>query len=164
MNEIKIGFPYPKNEPIREYLKGSEERQNIQKKLVDMSSEKVEIPIIIDGQEHKTGDLGKCVMPHNHQHILGTYHNAGEKEINLAIESSLDAWNSWSNTPLQDRSEIFLRMAELLQGEYRDTVNAATMLNMSKNIFQAEIDAACELIDLLNFNVWFAKDINDKHV
>ena len=161
MRKIKVNLPYPKNEPIKEYLKESEERQSIQKKLLEMSSEHIDIPIIIDGQEHRTGDVGKCVMPHNHQHTLGTYHNAGEKEINLAIESSLDAWNLWSNTPLQDRAEIFLRMAELLQGEYRDTVNAATMLNMSKNIFQAEIDAACELIDFWNFNVWFAKEIND---
>ena len=161
MNEIKIDLPYPKNEPIREYLKGTEERESIQKKLVEMSSQKFDIPIIIDGQEYRTDDIGECVMPHNHQHVLGTYHNASEKEINLAIESSLDAWSEWSNTSLQDRAEIFLKMAKLLQNEYRDTVNAATMLNMSKNIFQAEIDAACELIDFWNFNVWFAKEINE---
>ena len=98
-------------------------------------------------------------MPHNHRHVLATYHKAGEKEVHLAIESALDAWNNWSSQSLEYRAGIFLKMAELLAGPYRDVINASTMLNMSKNAYQAEIDSACELIDFWNFNVHFAREL-----
>ena len=95
-------------------------------------------------KEIKTGNTANCVMPHNHNHVLATYHQASEKEIGMAIESCLEAQKTWSNTSLDERCEIFQKMAELLQNKYRDTINASTMLGQSKNIFQAEIDSACE--------------------
>ena len=152
-------IPKPINEPIRNYEPGSPEKASIKEKLAELSQKELEIPLIIGGKEVRTGDTGKCIMPHNHGHVLATFHQAGEKEVTQAIESSQAAWKQWSTTPLQERAAIFLKMAELLTGPYRDTINAATMLNMSKNVFQAEIDAACELIDFWNFNCWFAQEL-----
>ena len=152
-------IPKPINEPIRNYEPGSPEKASLKEKLAELSQKEIEIPLIIGGQEIRTGDTGKCIMPHNHGHVLATFHQAGEKEVTQAIESSQAAWRQWSTTPLQERAAIFLKMAELLTGPYRDTINAATMLNMSKNVFQAEIDAACELIDFWNFNCWFAQEL-----
>ena len=150
------------NEPIKTYLPGSIERKNIQNKYDEMAQKKYEIPIIINGNEVKTGNLKNCIMPHDHQHILATYHNASESEVTKAINSSLDSWKSWSNTPLKKRTKIFRKAANLLSGPWRDTINAATMLNQSKNIYQAEIDSACELIDFFNFNAQYAEEINAK--
>ena len=152
-------IPKPINEPIRNYEPGSPEKASLKEKLAELSQKEIEIPLIIGGQEIRTGDTGKCIMPHNHGHVLATFHQAGEKEVRQAIESAQVAWKQWSTTPLQERAAIFLKMAELLTGPYRDTINAATMLNMSKNVFQAEIDAACELIDFWNFNCWFAQEL-----
>ena len=152
-------IPKPINEPIRNYEPGSPEKASLKEKLAELSQKEIEIPLIIGGQEILTGDTGKCIMPHNHGHVLATFHQAGEKEVTQAIESAQVAWKQWSTTPLQERAAIFLKMAELLTGPYRDTINAATMLNMSKNVFQAEIDAACELIDFWNFNCWFAQEL-----
>ena len=152
-------IPKPINEPIRNYEPGSPEKASLKEKLAELSQKEIEIPLIIGGQEIRTGDTGKCIMPHNHGHVLATFHQAGEKEVTQAIESAQVAWKQWSTTPLQERAAIFLKMAELLTGPYRDTINAATMLNMSKNVFQAEIDAACELIDFWNFNCWFAQEL-----
>ena len=152
-------IPKPINEPIRNYEPGSPEKASLKEKLAELSQKEIEIPLIIGGQEIRTGDTGKCIMPHNHGHVLATFHQAGEKEVTQAIESSQAAWKQWSTTPLQERAAIFLKMAELLTGPYRDIINAATMLNMSKNVFQAEIDAACELIDFWNFNCWFAQEL-----
>ena len=152
-------IPKPINEPIRNYEPGSPEKASLKEKLAELSQKEIEIPLIIGGKEVRTGDTGKCIMPHNHGHVLATFHQAGEKEVRQAIESSQAAWKQWSTTPLQERAAIFLKMAELLTGPYRDTINAATMLNMSKNVFQAEIDAACELIDFWNFNCWFAQEL-----
>jgi len=151
--------PVPTNEPIKDYAPNSEEKKSLMAKIDELSSMKVEIPIIIDGKEIKTGDIGDCVKPYDHAHILGTYHKAGEEQVKMAIESSLDAWNDWSQTSFEFRAKIFLKMAELLAGPYRDTINASTMLNMSKNAYQAEIDAACELIDFWNFNCYYAEEI-----
>ena len=152
-------IPKPINEPIRNYEPGSPEKASLKEKLAELSQKEIEIPLIIGGQEIRTGDTGKCIMPHNHGHVLATFHQAGEKEVTQAIESAQVAWKQWSTTPLQERAAIFLKMAELLTGPYRDIINAATMLNMSKNVFQAEIDAACELIDFWNFNCWFAQEL-----
>ena len=118
-----------------------------------------EIPIIIGGKEIQTGNIKKCRKPHDHQHILAEYHHAGTKEVLQGIEAANKAWHSWSVTPLNERTAIFRRAAKLLSGPWRDIVNAATMLNQSKNVFQAEIDAACELIDFFNFNAKFAEEI-----
>ena len=156
-NGFKV--PVPINEPIKDYAPNSKEKKSLVAKINELSSMKVEIPIIIDGKEIKTGNTGNCVKPYDHAHILGTYHKAGEVEVKMAIESSLDAWNDWSQTSFEFRAKIFLRMAELLAGPYRDIINASTMLNMSKNAYQAEIDAACELIDFWNFNCYYAEEI-----
>ena len=152
-------IPLPVNEPIMSYSPGSPEKESLKNKLEELKSTQVEIPLIITGKEIKTDITGTCVMPHNHQHVLATYHKAGEKEVHLAIESALDAWNNWSSQSLEYRAGIFLKMAELLAGPYRDVINASTMLNMSKNAYQAEIDSACELIDFWNFNVHFAREL-----
>tara|TARA_B100000029_G_scaffold516036_1_gene626259 strand:+ start:1165 stop:2796 length:1632 start_codon:yes stop_codon:yes gene_type:complete len=147
------------NEPIKDYDIGSDEKKKIKSQLFEMSQETIEIPIIIGGKEIKTGSMGKCVMPHNHQHILAHYHKASDNEIDLAIDNLLETWKSWSNTSIDYRLGIFKKMAELLQGPYRDIINASTMLGQSKNIFQAEIDSACELIDFFNFNCEYLTEI-----
>ena len=152
-------IPKPVNEPILNFGPGSPERISLQAKLKELSAKEIEIPLIIGGAEVRTGDTGTCVMPHNHGHVLARFHQAGPAEVAQAISAAKTAWEDWSRTPLDERAQIFLKMAELLAGPYRDTINAATMLNMSKNAFQAEIDAACELIDFWNFNCWFAQEL-----
>ena len=147
------------NEPILSFAAGSPERASLQAKYDEMATQTIEIPLIIDGKEIKTGDIGNCVMPHNHQHVLATYHKAGETEVIQAIDAAMKSWKAWSTTTLEERTKIFRKAAELLQGPWRDTINAATMLNQSKNAFQAEIDAACELIDFFNFNAQYAEEI-----
>jgi len=159
MNDTPYNIPKPENEQIKSYAPGSPEKISLKAKITELKSTHIEIPIIIGGEEIKTGNTGNCVIPHNHQHILGTFHKAGEKEIQLAIESALETWKWWSKTPLEKRAKIFLKMADLLADSWRDTINAATILNMSKNAFQAEIDAACELIDFWKFNAWFAQEL-----
>ncbi len=147
------------NEPIKPYGSGSSEKESIKKEIGRLKSKQIEIPIIIGGEEIKTGNTATCTMPHNHNHVLATYHQASEKEIQMAIESCLDAQKKWANTSLDERCDIFQKMAELLQNKYRDIINASTMLGQSKNIFQAEIDSACELIDFFNFNCQYAQEI-----
>jgi 1-pyrroline-5-carboxylate dehydrogenase len=150
------------NEPILSFAAGSPERASLQAKYDEMATQIIEIPLIIGGQEIKTDDTGNCVMPHDHQHALATYHKAGETEANQAIDAAMKSWKTWSTTTLEERTKIFRKAAELLQGPWRDTINAATMLNQSKNAFQAEVDAACELIDFFNFNAQYAEEITAK--
>jgi 1-pyrroline-5-carboxylate dehydrogenase len=150
------------NEPILSFAAGSPERASLQAKYDEMATQTIEIPLIIDGKEIKTGDTGNCIMPHNHQHVLATYHKAGETEVIQAIDAAMKSWKTWSTTTLEERAKIFRKAAELLQGPWRDTINAATMLNQSKNAFQAEVDAACELIDFFNFNAQYAEEITAK--
>tara|TARA_B100000586_G_scaffold194903_1_gene143840 strand:+ start:656 stop:2278 length:1623 start_codon:yes stop_codon:yes gene_type:complete len=152
-------IPKPLNEPILNYSPGSPERISLQARLKELSAKEIEIPLIIGGAEVRTGNMSTCVMPHNHGHVLAQFHQAGPAEITQAIDAANAAWADWSRTALEERAQIFLKMAKLLTGPYRDTINAATMLNMSKNAFQAEIDAACELIDFWNFNCWFAQEL-----
>tara|TARA_B100001079_G_scaffold271039_1_gene287140 strand:- start:545 stop:2167 length:1623 start_codon:yes stop_codon:yes gene_type:complete len=147
------------NEPIKSYAAGSPERASLQAKYDEMAAQTIEIPLIIGGQEIRTGDTENCVMPHDHQHVLATYHKTGETEANLAIDTAMESWKFWSKTSLDKRTAIFRKAADLLAGPWRDTINAATMLNQSKNVFQAEIDAACELIDFFNFNAQYAEQI-----
>jgi len=149
----------PQNEPILNYEPGSKEKEELKRKLADLKNQKIEIPLIIGGKEIKTGDLGKCIMPHDHQHILAQYHKAGEKEIKMAIESALEAKKIWNEFSWVDRLSIFKKAADLLSTSWRPTLNAATMLAQSKNVFQAEIDSACELIDFLRFNSYYATKI-----
>ena len=152
---------HTKNEPIKSYLPKSDEKMSLKKKLTKMSSEIINIPIIINGEEIHTKDTRKCVMPHNHKHVLANYSLADTEQVDLAIKSSLKAWESWSKTSLESRISIFRKAATLLSSSWRDTINSATMLGQSKNVFQSEIDAACELIDFFNFNNEFAKEIHN---
>jgi len=148
--------PKAVNEPIKGYAPGSPERISLKAKLTELKSQTIEIPLIIGGKDVFTGKTANCVMPHDHQHVLGSYHLAGQAEIDAAIKSSQEAWQEWSEMPWEARVAIFKRMAVLLAGPYRDLLNGATMLGQSKNAFQAEIDAACELIDFFNFNAEYA--------
>ncbi len=120
-----------------------------------MLSEEIEIPLIIGGKEVRTGNTAKAVCPHDHKHALATYHQAGQKEVEMAIQASQKAWTEWSEMPWEHRAAIFMKAAELLAGPMRASANAATMLNQSKTVFQAEIDSACELIDFYRFNPYY---------
>jgi 1-pyrroline-5-carboxylate dehydrogenase len=151
--------PRPTNEKLLGYLPGSKEREELKTKLLELKSRKLEIPLIIGGKEIRNGRLGKSIMPHNHRHILAEYHMAGAEEIRKAVDSALEARATWAQTPWYDRIAIFLKAAELLAGPYRITMNAAAMLNLSKNVFQAEIDSAAELVDFLRFNAHYAQEI-----
>jgi 1-pyrroline-5-carboxylate dehydrogenase len=159
MNNALYNFPLPQNEPVLDYFKNSPERIALEKELARQSASQVEIPLIIGGKEVRTGDTGEIRMPHNHSHILGTYHKVGEKEINMAIEAALKAQRVWSNMAWTIRASILLKAAELISTKYRATMNAATMLGQSKNIFQAEIDSVCETVDFLKYNSYFAGKI-----
>jgi 1-pyrroline-5-carboxylate dehydrogenase len=147
------------NEPIRGYAPGSPERAALKARLAAMSTERVEIPIIIGGEEFRTGEIAQAVMPHAHGHVLADWHKATPKHVEMAIASSRKAQAEWMNWPWEDRASVFLRAAELLTTTWRDTVNAATMLGQSKTAFQSEIDAACELIDFWRFNIQYAQEI-----
>jgi len=151
--------PVPRNEPVLQYEPGSAERLELKAELERQQSTIVEIPVIIGGEEIRTGDLHDVVMPHDHRHVLARCHMAAETEAQAAIEASRAAWATWSTWPWQDRAAILLRAAELLAGPWRARLNAATMLGQSKTALQAEIDAACELIDFWRFNTHFASRI-----
>jgi 1-pyrroline-5-carboxylate dehydrogenase len=155
----KFAFQKPENELTLRYLPGSVEREDLKSKLAELKSKKLDIPLIIGGEEVRTGNLGQSVMPHDHEHILGDYHKAGKDEVTLAIDAALEARKTWSKTPWFDRAAVFLKAAELLAGPYRSTLNAASMLDMSKNVYQAEIDAADELVDFLKFNTYYMQEI-----
>ena len=160
MNELNFSIRTAVNEPIKEYKPGSEEKISLKKTIKELKSKIIDIPIIINGEEITTNNTGKCVIPHDHNHVLAHYHKAGKKEVQMAIESNLKAWEKWSKTPLQERINIFHKMADFLAGSYRDLINASTMLGQSKNAYQAEIDAACELIDFFNFNCEYLYNIH----
>ncbi len=152
-------FPSPTNEPVKTYLKGSPERIAIEAELKRQSSVVLDIPLIIGGKEVRTGNTGNVVMPHDHKHILATYHKAGPKETKMAIKAALAAHQEWAELDWTVRASIMLKAADLLAGKYRAVINAANMLGQSKNFFQAEIDSACETIDFLRYNVHFASKI-----
>ena len=162
MANAKFNLNLPSNEPVRSYAPGTPERKDIKAKLKELKNRHIEIPIIIGGKEIKTGNMGKCILPHNHGTVVGTYHKAGEKEVQMAIESSLKARRQWAEMDWQDRASIFLRAADILAGPWRSLLNAATMLCQSKNVIQAEGDAACELIDFLRFNAFYAMKIYEQ--
>jgi len=159
MSEI-TNRAHPVNEAVRSYAAGSPERASLKRAIADMSAESVEIPLRIGGREVRTGRTGSVVMPHDHGHALATWHQAGAPEVEQAILAAANAHREWSSWKLEDRAAIFLRAADLLSGSWRDTVNAATMLNQSKTAHQAEIDSACEMIDFLRFNAAFAQQIH----
>jgi 1-pyrroline-5-carboxylate dehydrogenase len=149
----------PANEPVLEYRPGSDERVRLRDELERLSQTPIDIPLIIGGKPVKTGNLGQCTVPHDHGHQLAVFHQAGEKEVNAAIGAAASAAGQWAAMDWDDRLAIFSRAADLIAGPRRMTLNAATMLGQGKNVFQAEIDAACETIDFLRFNAYFATEI-----
>jgi 1-pyrroline-5-carboxylate dehydrogenase len=159
MNNAIASTPAPENEPTLSYAPGSEERQAVKSRVQEMRNETVDIPALIGGEAVYTDSTSRVAPPHDHQHTLGHVHQSGKAEVDQAIDAALDAKAEWAAMDFSDRAAIFLRAADMLAGPYRDTINAATMLGQGKSIHQAEIDAACELIDFLRFNVHFAEQI-----
>jgi 1-pyrroline-5-carboxylate dehydrogenase len=154
--------PPPVNEPIKAYAPGSPERIELKARLQKMSNERVDIPLIIGGTEVHTGALSESVMPHNHRHVLASWHRANPEHVDQAVKAAQDAAKDWANWAWEDRAAVFLKAAELLATTWRATLNAATMLGQSKTAFQAEIDAACELIDFWRFNPHYAQSLYDE--
>ncbi len=149
----------PQNELTLDYRPGSVEREVLKKQLAKMKETEIEIPLIIGGKEVRTGRTGKCIVPHDKNHVLATYHKAGEKEVEAAIEAALKAKQEWENMPWEHRLSIFLKAADMISGPWRPVINAATMLNQSKTVHQSEIDAACEVIDYLKFNSYYMTEL-----
>jgi 1-pyrroline-5-carboxylate dehydrogenase len=154
-----FNVPDPHNEPVLSYAPGTREREELKKQLRDYRENPVEIPMYVGGKDLRSGNTIDINPPHDHQHLLGKYHQGGEKDVKAAIDAALKVRETWAALPWEQRAAVFLKAADLLSGPYRHKINAATMLGQSKNIFQAEIDAACELTDFLRFNVKFMTDI-----
>lgn len=154
-----FNVPVAINEPVKSYAPGSPERDAVLKAYKEMFNSKVDVPLYINGKHIETGNTRTMSPPHDHKHIVGTYHLAEKSHVEDAIATALEARKTWSQLPWEHRAGIFLKAAELIAGPYRAKINAATMIAQSKNIHQAEIDAACELIDFLRFNVQFMTDI-----
>ncbi len=154
-------FKVPKavNEPVRAYAPGTQEHKDLIATYNKMFNEKVDVPIYIGSEEIRTGNTTDINPPHDHKHSVGKYHKAEKKHIELAVEKAAEARVKWAKTSWEDRAAIFLKAADLLAGPFRYRMNAATMIAQSKNVMQAEIDSACELIDFLRFNVEFMTDI-----
>jgi 1-pyrroline-5-carboxylate dehydrogenase len=154
--------PIPKNEPIYSYAPGTSDREKLGQALKRLKGMKIEVPMIIGGKEVKTKDKVDMTTPHDHGFVLGHYYKGGKKEVEDAVKAALEAKASWEAMDWADRASIFLRAADLIAGKYRYELNAATMLAHDKNIFQAEIDAVCELVDFWRYNVYFAEQIYDQ--
>jgi 1-pyrroline-5-carboxylate dehydrogenase len=137
---VKIPIPY--NEPVLSYGPGTSQKKVLKDQLQKMLAEAIDIPLVIGGQEVRTGSLADCRCPHDHGHVLAHYHKAGAKEVEMAVEAAKKAWRDWSEMDWVSRAAIFLRAAELLAGKYRFILNAATMLGQSKTCHQAEVDSA----------------------
>jgi 1-pyrroline-5-carboxylate dehydrogenase len=159
MNNSIFDFAKPMNEPVLSFTPGSKERVALEKALKEVASQSIEIPLVIGGKEIRTGNMGTVVMPHNHQHVLATYHKAGAQEVQMAIDAAMAARKEWSELAWIERASIMHKIAELVSTKYRYVMNACLMLGQSKNIYQAEIDGVCELIDFLRFNAYFASKI-----
>ncbi len=159
MSNAIFRVPAPVNEPIRSYAPGTADRAALKRAIADLKSNQVDIPMFIGGQEVRTGKTVHIHPPHEIKHDLGVYHQGDATHVQMAIDAALQAKTQWENTPWEERAAIFLKAAELLAGPYRYKMNAATMLGQSKNPFQAEIDAACELIDFWRFNAAFMQQV-----
>ena len=151
--------PVAINEPVKSYKPGSPEREEELTTYKAMLKETLEVPMYINGEDIKSGNTQFMSPQHDHQHILGSYHTAEKAHVETAIATALEARKSWAQLPWEQRAGIFLRAAELIAGPYRTKINASTMIGQSKTVFQAEIDAACEFVDFLRFNVQFMIDI-----
>jgi 1-pyrroline-5-carboxylate dehydrogenase len=152
-------IPEPANEPVRGYAPSSPERARVEAELDRQLGMQIEVPLVIGGERLRTGVTQDMVMPHRHGHVTGNCHQAGEAEVDKALAAAEAARPGWAALPWEDRAAIFLRAARLLQEEHRDRINASTILGQSKTIHQAEIDAACELVDFLRFNVKYLEHI-----
>ena len=162
MNNAVIRTPRPVNEPVLDYAPGSPERAALKAALADAAAREIEVPLVIGGERVHTGRTAEMVMPHDHGHRLGVYHKAGPDEVQRAIDAAVAAQKDWQALRWEERAAIFLKAADLLALKYRAQINAGAMLNGGKTVFQAEIDAACELIDFLRFNVAYAQEIYEK--
>lgn len=159
MNNTIFRFEIPQNEKLQTYTPGSSERQALKAEIARQARDQIEIPLIIGGKEVRTGVTATVMMPCEHRHVLATYHCAGEREAQMAIEAALAAKRDWEIMSWIERASITLKAAELLSERNRVLVNAATMLGQAKNAHQAEIDSACETIDFLRYNAYFASQI-----
>ena len=151
--------PIPQNEPVREYAPGSTERKELQDALAEARSQEIDIPMFIGSEQVRTDAKISVTPPHDHQHVLGYFHQGDASHVELAINSALGAKAAWEEMAWEHRASIFLKAADLIAGPYRAKLNAATMLGQSKNAYQAEIDSACEIIDFLRFNVYYMTQI-----
>lgn len=149
----------PVNEPVRSYAPGTADRAALKAAIQDLRSREIDAPMIIGGKEVRTGKTGRMAPPHDHAHTLGQFHEGDASHVQQAIAAALEARKTWAETSWQERAHIFLKAAELLATKYRYQINVATMLGQSKTVFQAEIDAACEMIDFFRFNVHFLDEI-----
>ena len=154
-----FSVPKPHNEPVKSYAPGTPERAAVLAAYTQMYHQTIEVPLYINGQDVRTGNTQSMNPPHDHQHALGIFHKASKNEVHQAIDTALSAREKWAQTPWEQRAAIFLRAAELIAGPYRARINAATMLAQSKTVHQAEIDAACEFIDFLRFNVAYMTEM-----
>ena len=152
-------FTRPVNEVPLSYAPGSKEREEVKQKLQELSSRVEEIPLVIGGEKVESGNVGEVRMPHNHGKVIARYQKAGKKEIEMAVEAAREAKHDWERMPWDKRAIIFRKVAAKLSGPFRSTINAATMLGQGKDVYQADIEAACELIDFLNFNSYYLNDI-----
>jgi 1-pyrroline-5-carboxylate dehydrogenase len=154
-----FNIPRPRNEPVLSYAPGSPERAALKGALGSVGAEQPEIPVVVGGRQIRTGQTHDVVSPHCHQRVLARVHQADRAGIEGAVKAAVEAQRDWGHWRFEDRAAVFLKAADLLAGQYRQVLNAATMLGQSKTAFQAEIDSACELIDFLRFNVHFAERI-----
>ena len=154
-----FNVPKPVNEPVKAYAPGSPERKSIKKTLQDLKSKTIDIPMVIGGKDIFTDNKISMHPPHERKHLLGTYSKGTADHVQQAIDAAMEAKPKWEALPWEEKAAIFLKAADLLAGPYRDLLNGSTMLGQSKNIMQAEIDAACELIDFFKFNVQYMTDL-----
>ncbi|MGA8854777.1 MAG: aldehyde dehydrogenase family protein, partial [Christiangramia sp.] len=145
--------PVAVNEPVKSYAPGTPEREEVLLTYKDLYNANTEVPLYIGSEEIKTGDTKTINPPHDHKHEVGSYHLAKKKHVEKAIEEALEARKKWAKLEWEQRAAIFLKAADLISGPYRQKMNAATMIGQSKNVYQAEIDSACEICDFLRFNV-----------
>lgn len=159
MSQGIFRVPTPYNEPIFEYAPKTKERELLKKTLEKQLKESVEIPMIINGKKITSSSIQNSILPHNHKHIIGKYHEASKENIDAAIDAAMKAKPEWERMPWEEKAAIFLKAADLITGKYRYEVNAAAMNDLSKNPFQSEIDAVCELADFFRFNVNYMQEI-----
>jgi len=159
MSNAIYSIPDAINEPVLNYAPGSAERTELTRTLQQMRSEIRDIPMYIGGEEIRTSKKVKMSPPHDHKHIIANYHQGDKKNVEAAVKAALKAQKDWAQLSWEHRASVFLKAADLLSGPYRATINAATMIGQSKNVYQAEIDAACEMIDFLRFNVQYMREI-----